>query len=146
MVFKIAQQTGQIGSSRGLGNGRPCGLNRRNAFLFHSSRVHAGAIKVAVLLLQRRFRVAGRRVQFLPKQIAVPFAQFRERSHPARLVGGNGIGLEPVAARVLVEIRAGVGGFVDCGGIEALGGGYRLGLCRLILRCCERGHKRGRGQ
>src|ERR1035438_5565521 len=44
----------------------------------------------------------------------LPVALFQlVEAPPAPLIGGNGIGLQPVAASVLVEILAGIGGFID---------------------------------
>ncbi len=96
------------------------------ALLLHQIGVHAGGKVVAILLFKRALGACGRRVQFLPQQVAVALAEQREGPRPAHLVGGNGIVLDPVAAGVLVEIRAGIGGLVDGREIEALDGrGWR---------------------
>jgi hypothetical protein len=52
------------------------------------------------------------------------FPQFREFT-PLHLVRRDGIVLLPVAAGVLIEVGAGVSGFVDRGQVKAL---RRLGL------------------
>jgi hypothetical protein len=88
-------------------------FQRLEALLLHQIGVHAGGKVVAILLFQRAFWVRGRRVQLLPQQIAVALAEQREGPRPAHLVGGNGVALDPVAAGVLIKIRAGIGGLVD---------------------------------
>jgi hypothetical protein len=51
---------------------------------------------------------------------SVALAQQRERTRPAHLIGGDGVVLDPVAAGVLIEVRARIGGLVDGRKIEAL--------------------------
>src|ERR1035441_10214821 len=51
---------------------------------------------------------------FQDRAQGLPVALFEfVETPPARLVGRNGIGLQPVAASVLVEILAGIGGLID---------------------------------
>ena len=139
MVFKLAQQRRQLTRIRKSSNCRPCRFNRRDALFIHKVSIHARRIKIAVLLLQRTFRILRRRVQFLPQEIPVAFPEQRERTRPAHLVGRNRIVLDPVAARVLIKVRARVGGLVDRREIKALAlgrcrGFLVLGLCRLRQR------------
>ena len=111
--LQFAHQRGQLVSvveGRDRLEGR---FQRLQPLLLHQIRVHAGGKEVAILLFQRAFWARGRRVQLLPQQIAVAFLQQRERPRPAHLVGGNGVALDPVAASVLVKIRAGIGSLVD---------------------------------
>src|ERR1035438_4416308 len=83
-------------------------LQRLESILLNQIGVHAGRKVVSILLFQRALGTAGRRIQLLPQQIAVALGQNGEGS-PAHLVVRNGIALDPVAAGVLVKIRAGIG-------------------------------------
>ncbi len=112
-------------------------FQRLESLLLNQVGVHAGGKEVAILLFQRALGMAGRRIQLLPEQIAVALAEQRKRPRPARLVSGNGIALDPVAAGVLVKIRAGIGCLVNGRRIEALDGrGWRglRGIRRLRHR------------
>ncbi len=75
LVFQLAQQCGQLFGVRNMCDLSPGRLDRRQSLLLHRGRIHAGRIKVPILLLQRSLRVLRGGVQFLPEQIAVPFAQ-----------------------------------------------------------------------
>jgi hypothetical protein len=71
----------------------------------------------------------------LPLTALVVFMQFVEAT-PLRLVGGNGIVLDPVAAGVLIEISTRIDGFIHRVYIEA---DQRLRLSRrtaVALRLC----------
>src|ERR1035441_2616447 len=120
VVLKLAEQGRELFGAGKAVDGRKGRLDRREGLLFHHVRVHAGGIEVAVLFLQRSFWVFGGGVQILPEQVAMPLPEQQKRPRPAHLVGRNGIVLNPVAAGVLVEVRAGVGGFVDGRQVEAL--------------------------
>ena len=61
----------------------PRRLDGRNAQLLDGGRVHAGGVEVAVLLLQRRLGVFGRRVQVLPEQVAIALAAAARRNAPS---------------------------------------------------------------
>ncbi len=56
-------------------------------------------------------------LQNLAHDRRISFTNF-DKAYPGGLVGGNFRGLQPVAAGVLVEIHAGIDGFVDRVGIE----------------------------
>ena len=55
----------------------------------------------------------GGSVQFVPKLIEVARPKEREQANPAHLVRRDWIVLDPVAARILVEVATGVGTTVD---------------------------------
>ena len=103
-------------------------LQRRRAFLIHRVHVHARGVEVAVLRLQRRAARTGLGGHFeiFVEQPLIALRQHTEVA-PARLVGGDGIVLRPVAAGVLVEVCAGIGAGVHRAEVEHL---LRLRLCR----------------
>jgi hypothetical protein len=82
-------------------------------FLLDEIGIHAGGVEVAVFLLQLCFGIFGSGVEFLPQQVTIALTEQGEGASPADLVGGKGILLDPVAARVLIEVLAGIGGFID---------------------------------
>src|SRR5579864_3142028 len=83
------------------------GLDGVNAFSIDAFFVHAGGIIVADLLIDGR--AARRRLPGLLQDLAldpqVLLAEFIE-AVPLRLVGREGVLRAPVAARVLIEVRA----------------------------------------
>ncbi len=105
-------------------------LKRRNSLLIDGVYVHAGSVVVANLL---GIGVAiGRRGGFLEDPAQNGPITLRELAEPSPrgLVGWYRIVLQPGSARVLVEVIAGVGTFVDRGKIEP-GGSLQV---RRILR------------
>src|ERR1035441_3179941 len=103
--------------------------------LFRASLVHAGVVIVAdLLVVGRTAGIVGRGlVQNVAQDQLIAFVQLVEPA-PFRLVRRNRIVLDPVAAGVLVEIVAGIGGLVHRVQIEAgdvlnlLSGGTGLAL------------------
>ena len=130
----IAHERGQFVGVLQAGDALQRRFQRRKTLFLHQIGVHAGGKVVAVLLLKSAFGGAGCRVQLLPQQVAVALAQQREGPRPAHLIARNGVVLDPVAAGVLVEVRAGIGGLVDGGEIEAHDGRGRRGFAGVGLR------------
>ena len=82
------------------------------AELVGEAGIHAGGEEVSVLALERgRGRVRGL-FQVDIEEVAIALGELIEAA-PAGLVAGDGVVLTPVAAGVLVEVGAGVGGLVD---------------------------------
>ena len=93
-------------------------LQRCNAFCVRRLLIHAGTVEVADSLIDGIAASATgcRLLQNAVLDVEVAFAEFHE-TYPGRLIGRNLGVLDPVAAGVLIEIHAGIDGFVD--GIEA---------------------------
>ena len=110
-----------------LQRGRPLGVD--------AGLVHAGVVIVAdLLVVGRTAGIVGRGlIENIAQDQLIAFVQFVEPA-PFRLVRRNGIVLDPVAAGVLVEIDARVGGLVHRIQVEAgdvlnlLSGGAGLAL------------------
>src|SRR6267378_920166 len=98
------------------------GLDRVAAFRIGGFLVHAGTVEVADLLRDRvsSGRGDGGLVQDVSHRELVAFVQF-DKADPRGLVGGNLGVLEPIAACILVEIGAGIDGFIDVVDAESLG-------------------------
>jgi hypothetical protein len=62
-----------------------------------------------------------------------------DEAHPGCLVRGNFRGLQPITASVLVEVSAGIDGFIDCVWIED--GLSCSGLCE-AADCQEQHYRR----
>src|SRR5271165_154250 len=118
------------------------GLQRRDALFLDGRLVHTGRIIVADLDFDGA--VVPRSLSLLEdvaQSVQVVLVQCVEAA-PPRLVGWNGIVLHPVAAGVLIEIHAGIRGFIHGCYIETgdLFGG--LGGRRIRGRCLGGGENR----
>jgi len=131
---ELADERGKVAGVLEIADALERRFERFQTLFFNQAGVHAGGIVVAVFLFEGCLGVVGGGVQFLPKQIAVALLKQREGPRPAHLVRRDGIVLVPVAARVLVEVGAGVGGLVDGGGVEAPDGWRGRGLGCVVLR------------
>ena len=89
------------------GDTRELVFERPRALRFDRGLVHAARPEVAELALLGAFGagVCGEPFQNLMEGLPVALVQLVERA-PARVVGGNGIGLEPASHRVLIEVLA----------------------------------------
>jgi hypothetical protein len=116
---------------RGLqrGDGLELGFDRLGAMGVDRGFVDAGSVKFADFLGDRVALACagGRLLQDAAQEIQVVFVELAVDA-PGGLVGRDGILLLPAAAGVLVEIHAGVDGFIDGFEIET-GGIGELSAC-----------------
>ncbi len=129
VALELAGERGEVG----LGDGADLieeGLDGSEALLVDERGIHAGGVVVADFLLVGSAVGIGRGVfgEDAVELLGVDVVEGVELVD-AGLVGGDGIVGGEVAAGVLVEVGAGVGGFVDGCGVEC-GGGEVVGLGR----------------
>ncbi len=129
VALEFACESGEVG----LGDGVDLiekRLDGSEALLVDERGVHAGGVVVADLLLVGCAGRVGRGVlgEDAVELLGIDVVEGVELVD-AGLVGGDGVAGGEVAAGVLVEVGAGVGGFVDGGDVEC-GGGEVVGLGR----------------
>jgi len=126
-VFEITDESGKLCLVVPIGDLFENGCDRLGAELVGKVGVHAGSKVVAVLRLKRRLWSVGCCLQVLIEEITVTLGEFVEAA-PTYLIGGYGVVLLPVTARVLIEVGAWIGCLVDAGEVHA--DGLRWGRCR----------------
>src|SRR5579875_1621946 len=91
------------------------------ALLVRAFSIHAGGKEVAILLLQRRGWMIRRFLEIQIQQILVTLIELIEAA-PSRLIRGDGIIFDPVAAGKLVEVIAWIDAGVERLQIKAMQG------------------------
>ena len=132
----VGSDVDEVGLVLDGGDAVEFGLERIESLGVGGLFVHAGAVVVADFLVDgAAIRAAGGGfLQNSSQRDEIAFVEFGE-ADPLGLVGGDFRILEPVAAGVLVEVDARVGGLID--GLDAEAGGH------LVVRRLGEGDKGG---
>ncbi len=122
-------------------------LRRRQAGVLDGIGVDEAAIEVADLLLRTAVGgVCRNRLDDLPQIRARTLIQLSEDT-PARAIGGNGVGVEPMAVGVPIEVVAGLHRLVVGAQVQAESPELRLALGDLgRRRGLETDHERSRAR